>query len=236
MQLILDIGNTAIKAAWFRGHELLEIRTVNEARQLPPDYFNHPGKPDQIMVASVREVDPDFLNSFYVPMHHLSGSTKLPFENQYTTPQTLGSDRIANAAGAWSRFPGKNVLVIDCGTCIKYDLMLAEGVYAGGSISPGLVMRYKALHNYTGKLPLLDPANEAHLTGKSTAESIHSGVINGMIAEIDGIIARYNKLYPGIECILTGGNHTLFYGKLKSRIFAAPALTLEGLNTILLQI
>lgn len=236
MQLVLDIGNTAIKAAWFRGKELLEVRVIPEAIKLPEDYFHHPGKPDQVLVASVRDEDPGFLNAFYVPVHHLSGKTKLPFDNQYATPLTLGADRLANVAGALGRFPGKNVLVVDCGTCIKYDLLLAEGAYAGGSISPGLGMRYKALHTYTGKLPLLEPVEEIHLTGKTTAESIHSGVINGMLAEIDGIIARYTKIYPGLECVLTGGDHALFSGKLKSRIFAAPALTLEGLNTILLQL
>jgi type III pantothenate kinase len=127
-------------------------------------------------------------------------------------------------------------LVIDTGTCLKADFISAEGVYLGGSISPGFMMRYRSLNFYTGKLPLLEPLAEAELIGNTTAGSIHSGVLNGMALEIEGIISRYRTMYPDLECILTGGDHAVFHGKLKSRIFAAPTLTLEGLNSILLRL
>lgn len=236
MQLVLDIGNTAIKAAWFRGRELLEIRQINDQASVLPDQFNHPIPPDRVIVSSVRDKDPEFLSAFSVPVHYLNSSTPLPFILQYDTPQTLGADRIANAAGAIVRFPGQNTLIIDTGTCLKIDLVLAGGIYAGGSISPGFRMRYQAMHAFTGRLPLLDSASEADLTGTSTAGSMHSGVINGMAAEIDGMISRYLGMFPEIFCILTGGDAAIFSGKLKSRIFAAPTLTLEGLNSILLHL
>jgi type III pantothenate kinase len=188
------------------------------------------------MLASVREADPSFLFDFPVPVFRLNDQTPLPFINTYRSPGTLGADRVANAAGAISKYPGRNVLVIDTGTCIKMDLVKAEGAYAGGSISPGLNMRYQALHRYTGRLPLLEPEEQATLIGTTTAESIHSGVLNGMVAEIDGLISRYESRFPDLVCLLTGGDHSLFSGKLKSRIFAAPTLTLEGLNSILLHL
>ena len=125
------------------------------------------------------------------------------------------------------------MLVIDAGTCITYDLINSKKEYLGGSISPGIQMRYNALHQFTSQLPLLESVDTAMLTGVNTEESIHSGIINGVFVEIDGIIQRYTNQYPDIKVIVTGGNAKFFDKGLKNTIFAKPNLLMEGLNKIL---
>lgn len=164
----------------------------------------------------------------------LTPATPLPIINLYRSPETLGSDRIANACGAATLFPAQNVLVVDAGTCLKFDVVTAQGEYPGGSISPGLKMRFEALHRGTGRLPLLRPAESAPLTGYDTVTSMQAGILNGMCAEMEGIIADYRQRYPGIKVLLTGGDAPFFLNHLKTSIFAAPSITLQGLNAILL--
>jgi type III pantothenate kinase len=166
----------------------------------------------------------------------LSSGTKLPFSNKYATPETLGNDRLSAVAGAHAEYPGRNVLVIDAGTCIKYDFITEDGEYLGGSISPGIQMRYNALHTFTQKLPSLSPlAIQPALIGDSTIGSIHSGVINGVMAEMQGIIQSYAGRFKNICVILSGGDieiiKPVFSGK--NNIFADPLLVLKGLNFIL---
>ena len=163
----------------------------------------------------------------------LNNSTPLPIKILYKSPTSLGNDRIASAVGAITNFPNKNVLVIDAGTCITYDLINSKKEYLGGSISPGIQMRYNALHQFTSQLPLLESVDTAMLTGVNTEESIHSGIINGVFVEIDGIIQRYTNQYPDIKVIVTGGNAKFFDKGLKNTIFAKPNLLMEGLNKIL---
>lgn len=161
---------------------------------------------------------------------------QLPFNNLYESPNTLGMDRLAAVAGAWSRKPDFCSLVIDIGTALTYDLIDEKGRYTGGGISPGLALRCRALHTFTAKLPLVDhniPVSSLALIGQDTVNSIRSGVLHGTAAEIDGMIARYKAEYPGCLVWLTGGDAALFAGCLKSQIFAAPNLVLEGLNSIL---
>jgi type III pantothenate kinase len=143
----------------------------------------------------------------------------------------MGRDRIALVAGAVTNFDGKQLLIIDAGTCITYDLVI-DNHYLGGAISPGLQMRYQALHNLTASLPLLQRTNEAPLIGNDTANSIHSGVINGQMAEINGMIARYQENYNELKIIVTGGDISLLSSRLKSRFFAAPDLVLQGMYQI----
>jgi type III pantothenate kinase len=145
-------------------------------------------------------------------------------------------DRIAGVAGAWSRKPEFCSLVIDIGTAITYDLIDEKGRYHGGGISPGLALRCRALHSFTARLPLVDhniALSSLPLVGHDTVSSIRSGVLHGTAAEIDGMIARYKAENPGCLVWLTGGDAALFAGCLKSQIFAAPNLVLEGLNSIL---
>ena len=234
MNLVLDIGNTSIKAGWFSGTSILHYQVFG--RDFPAgNWWEFNGAdPGAVFYCSVRKQDPSALSSLPVLAQKLNYDTPLPIRNRYQTPESLGPDRLANAVGGMVKFPGKNVIILDAGTCLKTDLVISKGEYLGGAISPGLRMRYQALHSFTERLPLLEPVPETPLTGNNTSESIHSGVLHGMMAEIVGIIEEYSQSYKDPVFILTGGDHPVFLSRLKSRIFAAPALTLEGLNAILL--
>ena len=158
----------------------------------------------------------------------------LPVKVLYKTPETLGNDRLANVCGARIQYPDANVLVIDMGTCIKYDFISADGFYHGGGISPGLTMRYKALTRFTSQLPYFKPVEEFPvLIGQSTEGSMRSGVENGILEEVKGIISQYQELFDQTLIMLTGGDCAKFADKLKSPIFVAPNLTLSGLKVIL---
>jgi type III pantothenate kinase len=164
----------------------------------------------------------------------LSHMLPLPIKILYATPQTLGVDRIAGSCGALQLFPGKNTLVIDAGTCITYDFTDSSKQYYGGGISPGLKMRFQAVHTFTARLPLVSPVENPELIGNSTETSIQSGIVNGTVAEIDGIIDRYRQKYPDLQVILCGGDGPFFENKLKASIFASPDLVLIGLNSVLI--
>jgi type III pantothenate kinase len=170
----------------------------------------------------------------YFPTTLFSAETKIPLKNLYRSVSTLGSDRIAASVGAYFLQPDKNFLVIDAGTCIKYNFTNAQNEYLGGGISPGIQMRLISLHEHTSKLPLVklteDPID---LIGENTEQSILSGVVNGVISEIDGIIDGYQNRFPGILVLLTGGDSEFLAKRLKNSIFAHQNLVLKGLNDIL---
>jgi type III pantothenate kinase len=158
--------------------------------------------------------------------------------NAYASPETLGNDRLANAVAASALYPSRNVLILDAGTCIKYDFISAEKIYTGGAISPGLSMRFMAMHNYTARLPLLNPAmdeliQKAQLTGSDTYHAMLSGVVNGAVFEAEGFIAAYAENYPDMLVLVTGGDRLFFEKHLKSEIFAHSNLVLPGLHVIL---
>jgi type III pantothenate kinase len=155
------------------------------------------------------------------------------FSNAYATPKTLGNDRIALVSAASKLYPSQNVLVIDVGTCITFDIINSENQYLGGAISPGLQMRYRALNTFTENLPLLEPQEEVNLIGNTTMMSMHSGVIFGIISEIDGVISMYKSQYKDLTIILTGGDSVFLCKRLKNSIFANSNFLLEGLNYIL---
>jgi type III pantothenate kinase len=167
------------------------------------------------------------------------GFTPVPVRNAYATPHTLGADRLAAAVAAASLRPGRPVLVLDAGTALKLDLVTADGTYHGGSIGPGLRMRLQALHTFTGRLPLVElpPVREpVQLIGDSTASSLLSGVLRGTAAEVRGLVAEYEHLYPGLGLLLTGGDAPYLAAALAplgSRIFVVPELVLLGLDKIL---
>jgi type III pantothenate kinase len=157
----------------------------------------------------------------------------MPFINSYATPKTLGVDRIALVSASVDQFPDNNVLIIDAGTCITYDFITDENVYLGGAISPGIRLRYKALNNLTANLPLLETNQPKSIIGDSTEESIHSGVVNGVIKEIDGLIEYYKENHQDLTVILTGGDANFLSNQLKNSIFANSNFLLEGLNFLL---
>jgi len=179
---------------------------------------------------------PDWLEGFFsedIYFLNLDQQTPVPFINRYETPETLGRDRIAAVAGVQATFPGQPALVIDAGTCITFDAVSEEGVYLGGIISPGLEMRFKSLQAFTHGLPLIERAENHELEGGSTEAAIRSGVMNGMMEEISGLVGRYQKKYPGLVVAGTGGDYEILVKALKNTIFADPYLVLQGLNVIL---
>jgi type III pantothenate kinase len=238
MNLVLDLGNSYGKIAVCQGVEVLESAVYEKITNREIAYFNtqYPGLKG-IIISSVvndsREMV-DYLGNLFSYCIELDHNTPIPLINRYTTPDTLGYDRIAAAVGAYTIYPKRNVLVIDAGTAITFDLVTAEGEYLGGNISPGLAIRFKSLNKYTIRLPHLErPDEKPPLLGSSTKEAIQSGIVNGIILEIDGFIGAIAQHHPDLQVVLTGGDANYFEGKLKSSIFVDLNLNLIGLNRIL---
>jgi type III pantothenate kinase len=233
MRLAIDIGNTKTKFALFDNSGL---RQYSQDREELVQWLKQGLVQKAIICKTGSENETEeILSKSGVSPLYLSTSIKLPITFTYTTPNTLGADRLATAVAAFSSFPLSNVLTIGAGTCIIYDFVNEKGVYEGGAISPGLAMRFKALNNYTAKLPLIERPDDGlpELVGDSTANSILSGVLNGAINEVDGIIKQYQSRYANLKIIITGGDSPFFVSNLKNDIFARQNLVLEGLNIIL---
>lgn len=237
MQLIIDIGNTRTKLALFNQDRLITVvRTISEQfdtsfSQLIDDI----GSVDACIIGATGEIPKGMVKTLqaHCPTMVLDHNAKLPFVNDYETPETLGVDRMALISAAAAQYPEKNVLVIDAGTCITYDFIDNNNHYKGGAISPGLSMRYDALHRYTAKLPDLELEAPKHLIGDSTANSMHSGVVYGLVNEIEGVVGRYNEQFLDLTVILTGGDTHFLLDHLKNGIFANSNFLLEGLNYLL---
>jgi len=238
MQLIIDIGNSYAKIAVFDGAEIIEMKVAEDigGSQVEDILSSHP-KIKSAILSDVRGQSQDIskLLAQRVFFIELTQLTPVPFTNLYKTPETMGKDRIAGATAAVKMFPGQNVLVIDAGTCITYDLINNKGEYLGGAISPGIKMRYKALHDFTGKLPLVNATGEniPELIGNSTNNSIYSGVQRAVLLEVGAMINEYQSAFQGLKIILSGGDYFYFDKNLKSNIFAAPNIVLTGLKEIL---
>ena len=232
MNLIIDFGNSNTKAALFEQEKLLEVFPEVHLESLASEYQDN--RVERIFVSTVSENPEDIRAAFKRPLEFLSHKTPLPFNNLYSTPETLGLDRIAAVAGAEELYPELNVLVIDIGTCITYDFMKEGKNYLGGSISPGLQMRFEALHTLTAGLPRVEFDPESQFIGDSTKSSITSGVLYGMQGEIQSMVDRYTADFGRLQTILCGGGAKFFENRLKGAIFAAPELVLRGLNRILL--
>ena len=236
MNLIVDIGNSRIKIAVFNKDELIynEVITndsfVETSLNLIEKFSCKNAIISAVGVLNKNEIDQIKAK---IKVIELDTTTKIPFFNNYATPKTLGVDRIALVAAAVSKYQNQNVLIIDAGTCITFDFVNASKNYLGGAISPGIEMRYKSLNKFTKKLPLLMREEAANLIGTSTETCIHSGVINGVISEIDSIITKYRKKNKDLTVVLTGGDTNFLSNRLKNGIFANPFFLLEGLNTIL---
>lgn len=242
MNLVIDAGNTLTKSALFSGNEIASFSSFEgiSAESIKRTLELHPSVKN-IILSSVVDHDKEISNFLNGKYHfiELSHDTSLPLENLYESPQTLGKDRLAAAVGANFIYRGQDVLAIDAGTCIKYDYVNANNQYMGGAISPGIEMRFKALNQFTDKLPLVQYKYFDQLIGRNTEGSILSGVMNGITEEVKGVIARYEQQYPDIKVVFTGGYLKFFEksfnigGKGKSNIFADPFLVLKGLNHIL---
>lgn len=237
MNLIVDSGNTLVKLAVFeKGAVIFDIGVaVKSVAQNIKEIFQKYPKIEYAIVSSVGHLEQKDIAvlSVFCEVHVLSPSSKTPFKNSYATPQTLGVDRIALATAAFYHSPKANILVVDAGTCVTYDMVNDYGEYLGGAISLGLVMRYKALHQQTSKLPLLQAEVLLDFIGNSTETSIHSGVLNGICIEIDGIIDQYRSRFADLTVILTGGDAQFLSKRLKNTIFADSNFLLIGLNYLL---
>lgn len=236
MNLVIDIGNSLIKTAIFNKRELIFSNIFNEVTVQEIENDNKKYGINSCIISSVTAVN-ESIKTYTEKVKKciiLNSTTSIPIKNNYSTPETLGNDRLANVVGANALFPKKNVLVIDAGTCMKFDFVNSKEEYLGGAISPGLKMRYKAVHQFTEQLPLLEPSENVNLIGNNTVNSIHSGIVNGMRAEINDVIHQYETIAAELQVILCGGDARYFSNHLKNNIFAIPNLTLQGLNEILL--
>ncbi len=236
MNLVIDFGNTLVKTALFDGGRLVHLES-NEERSgsaILRIADSHPGI-GACILSSVVSHPPELEHALAerFPFILLDEHTPVPLINRYATPATLGKDRLAAAVGGAARFPGRDVLVVTAGTALTFDFVGRDSAYPGGSIAPGLQMRFRALHTFTGKLPLVSCADEAALIGTTTEESIRSGVVNGMTAEIEGVANRYRELYPDLAVVFSGGDLDYFVKRLKISIFALPNIVIHGLQQIL---
>jgi type III pantothenate kinase len=229
MILVLDKGNTRSKAAVYQQDSILELVAfgpADEAEKLLELVSRH-----AVTAVIVSNVGGSLAGvPAGIKQYYVDRQWEFPFTNLYKTPETLGIDRMILASGAVLAFPGINRLVIDAGTCITYDFVDAKDCYYGGAISPGLVMRYRAMHEQTAKLPLLALPEDVKIIGGSTEESMHSGVVNGVVAEIDYFVNKYKENRENFIIILTGGDSEFLAKKLKNTIFAHPNFLLDSLN------
>lgn len=236
LKLIIDIGNTRIKAAIFENNELQQFIVFTTTTELlKSTIFTDHSISHCIIGTVVNNIDAfiDQLNQ-YVKVLLFTNETSIPIKNKYQSAHTLGSDRLAGAIGGNFLFPNQNLLIIDAGTCIKYNFVNNKNEYIGGAISAGLNMRFKTVHTFTSRLPLLKIDDDFNtLIGTTSDESIRSGAQEGAVAEIDGFINQYQQSYPDIKILITGGDVNFFEKRLKNPIFADSFLILKGLNTIL---
>lgn len=236
VKLIIDIGNTVTKMVAFRGDEPVdEVRAEGGEFSVLCDFVKSHAFRSGIL-GSVRGLAPqeeEALGRLCFPLLRLRPDTPVPITNRYRTPQTLGSDRLAAVIGASSLRPGKDLLIIDAGTCITYEVIDARGNYWGGNIAPGMQMRLRALHEFTARLPLVDAEGEVPGMGYSTETAIRSGVLRGMKYEIEGYIKSMRSKFPNLEVFLTGGDHINFDTNIKNLIFTDRYIVPRGLNRIL---
>lgn len=235
MNLVLDIGNTNVKLSTFKDN-LIVAKQVVEHDQLLLQLKKLNFTKGIVSNVGNADLEKNILLE-YPTIISMSSKLKLPIESSYSSMESVGNDRLANAVGAYVENPHANTLVIDAGTCLTYDFINANNCYLGGAISPGINMRFEALNTFTEKLPLLNKSSKTlDLIGRNTNASIVSGVVNGIIGEILNNIASYRTKYPLLTIFMTGGDTEFLQsivGIEKNGIFAHENLTLIGLNHIL---
>jgi len=236
MRLIVDIGNTFTKLGVFdKSNNITDLISLPNNNQQIYDYItSHSIK--KAIIANVGEKNIkliELLKKLEISIIIFNNKTPIPIKNLYATPETLGADRLAAIVGAYSLFSMQNILIIDAGTALTIDFINKKAEYLGGNISPGMEMRFKALNQFTKKLPKISKNENFNFIGNTTESAIISGVQQGMINEIEGYINRFYKEYNGLKIILTGGDSFFFEKNIKNTIFANSELVLIGLNYIL---
>ena len=236
VNLIIEQGNTSTKVVIYAEGNLkasFVYKTFDKSKLKPLfDVYSL----DKGIYSTVADVDEDliaYLKGCLSCFIYFDNDVRLPITIKYKTPHTLGKDRIAAVVGAYYLQPNRNILIIDAGTCITYELLEASGSYLGGNISPGMTTRFKALNDYTKKLPLVNEREEVPCWGTCTEDAIRAGVVNGIVFEMDGYIDKAKELYSDVLVFLTGGHSFYFESRLKNSIFADINLVLTGLNRIL---
>jgi type III pantothenate kinase len=232
--ICFDFGNTRLKAAIFENENfaaeiILPDDDIVTIEKLLADH-----NPQKTILSSVIEhnVEIEAILASKTAFHKLSHLTKANFKTPVGKPETIGADRLALSAAAVHFYPGKNNLVVALGSCITYNFINQRGEFIGGSISPGMEMRFKAMQVFTAKLPLVQKEYNFPLIGYDTKTNMQSGVIAGITYEIDGFIAEYARKYSNFNAVLTGGDTSYFAGQLKNRIFADPYFLFKGLYAL----
>lgn len=235
VDLMLDVGNTRTKAGVFRGDRLIRYASFDSKDPQLLEVAKEVA-PARIGLGSVGAPDPELTDALeqVAPLFLITGASKAPLRTAYSTLDTLGVDRLANAVAGARSFPQRSVLVIDLGTCITYDLVDASSMYLGGAITPGMRMRAAAMNTYSARLPFVEPAEAPQPLGTSTASAIEAGIHHGILGEVKQFMRAYAHEGAEPTVVLTGGDGLRFARALKSGIFAHPFLTLEGLRLILL--
>jgi|TARA_B100000900_G_scaffold156043_2_gene132647 type III pantothenate kinase len=235
VNLVLDVGNSLLKIALFEKSELIQKFKFSEnyKRNIEDIISNY--KVTHSIISNVGRIDDSIINILKESTNLLlvSNQLKIPFKNLYKSKNTLGQDRLALVSAAAFNFPNENVLIVDVGSCITYDFKNNNNEYLGGGISPGISMRFKSLNTFTSNLPLIDFDSIYQLIGNNTKNSITSGVVNGTISEINGIIQQYREEFKNIRIILTGGDSNFLLKRIKNTIFADRNFLLIGLNKLL---
>lgn len=236
MQLALDIGNTRRKLGLFDGPRLLgQAIWTDWTLWMLMEYIEQHNV-QSVIVSTVADPVPELIAALRVrcTVVVLDEHTPLPFQNAYRTPATLGKDRLAAVAGAQALFPRQHCAVVDCGTCIKYELLHADGVYLGGNIAPGAMMRIQAMHHFTARLPEVELHMPDDAVGYSTETALQNGALRGAALEIEGFIQLFQKRCSPLQVLLTGGDAAFFYTHTNiPQAVVEPNLTLIGLRHIL---
>lgn len=235
MNLVIDIGNTAVKVYLFKNNEIFKKEVLNE-NNLIHSLKSYPiNDISNIICSSVTKSYKDQLSEIFEKSNYYDFSDnnlKLPFKNNYET-KSLGQDRIGLISSAVMKFKDQNSLVIDIGTCITYDFIDSKNIYYGGAISPGIRMRYSSFNDYTSNLPLVKFQDINKTIGINTEESLHIGVNNGIVGEINQYINNLKKSYSEFNVIITGGDSMFLLNKIKNAIFADQDFLASGLNYII---
>ena len=236
MNLVIDIGNTAVKVYLFKNNEIIKREVLSETALI--HYLKLIAIDDirNIICSSVTKSYKDQLSNIFKNSNYYDFSDnnlKIPFTNNYETKKSLGQDRIGLISSAVLKFQDQNSLVIDMGTCITYDFIDSQNIYHGGAISPGIRMRYSSFSNYTSNLPLLKFQDITKIIGANTEESLHIGINNGIVGEINQYINSLKKSYSEFNVIITGGDSIFLLNKIKNAIFADQDFLASGLNYII---
>ena len=236
MNLVIDIGNTAVKVYLFKNNEIIKREVLSENALI--QYLKLIAIDDirNIICSSVTKSYKDQLSKIFKNSNYFDFSDnnlKIPFTNNYETKKSLGQDRIGLISSAVLKFQDQNSLVIDMGTCITYDFIDSQNTYHGGAISPGIRMRYSSFSNYTSNLPLLKFQDITKIIGANTEESLHIGINNGIVGEINQYINSLKKSYSEFNVIITGGDSIFLLNKIKNAIFADQDFLASGLKYII---